>query len=282
MAIRIRSLSFLIFIVSGLLGLQSCLPERKIATTFIESQQQFNLLVNPPDLVFKYNHKGEIIDGFDTLRPVQQDSALWVNSQFMQYINDSIMLESYMNQFIGELRELGFNVYLAESIDSFMTGKPQSYILDIPQIQLDEYYYPLIDEEDFLDTTYYKQFNLNAVDFSSWFELSKANVPNAKKMVLYSSHTTYDSFDGRFFNDPFSGQVRYKYTIDSLQTTDVYEMAPYLGKKHAGYLYDYFMNQYIAKHLPEGMKMMDYYHYNRNKKSFSSAGDDRFDILGSK
>jgi hypothetical protein len=59
-------------------------------------------------------------------------------------------------------------------------------------------------------------------------------------------------------------------------------MAIYLGKKHAGYLYDYFMNQYIAKHLPEGMKMMDYYHYNRNRKSFSPAYDDRFDFLGTK
>ena len=120
------------------------------------------------------------------------------------------------------------------------------------------------------------------MDFSCWFELRKAGVENAKRMVLYTTNTAYDTFEGRFFNDPFSGNVRYKYTIDSLRTKDVYEMATYLGKKHAGYLYDYFMNQYIAKHLPEGMKMMDYYHYDRKRKSFSPAYDERFDILGSK
>lgn len=263
-------------------GLQSCLPERKVADTFIKSPHMINLLINPPGMVFKYNHKGEAIEGFDSLLPVQQDSALWDHSRFMQFINDSVMLESYMNNFIDELRLLGFNVYLNTAIDSFMTGKPQSYILDVSQIQLDEYYYPLQDEDAFLDTIYYKKFNLNAVDYSCWFDLSKAGTENARKTTLYTSNTAYDTFDGRFFNDPFSGTVRYKYTIDTLQTKDVYEMATYLGKKHAGYLYDFFMNQYIAKHMPQGFEMQDYYHYNRNRKSFAPAYEDRFEILGTK
>ena len=282
MKFRYRSLIFTVCVISGLLGLQSCLPERKIANGFIQSSNALNLLVRPPDLVFKYNHKGEIIEGFDSLSADQQDSALLVSSRYVQFLNDSILLESYMNQFIGELRASGFNVYLADAIDSFMTDKPQSYVLDISQIQVDEYLYPLLDEEDYMDTTYYKQFNLNAVDFSCWFELSKANTANAKKMLLYSTGTAYDTFDGRFFNDPFTGNVRYKYNIDSLKTKDVYTMATYLGKKHAGYLFDYFMNQYIAKHLPEGMRMMDYFHYDRKRQSFSSAYDERFEILGSR
>ncbi len=282
MRFRVQPFLFVLVAFLAFSGLQSCLPERKIADNFIQTKNVLNLLVNPPDLVYKYNHKGELIEGFDSLSETRQDSALWATSKYVQHLNDSILLESYMNRFIGELRELGFNVYLSNAIDSFLTRGPQSYVLDISQIQVDEYLYPLLDEEDYMDSTFYKKFNLNAVDFSCWFELSKANTENAKKMLLYSSSTSYDSFDGRFFNDPFTGAVRYKYTIDSLYTKDVYEMAIYLGKKHAGYLYDYFMNQYIAKHLPEGMKMMDYYHYNRNRKSFSPAYDDRFDFLGTK
>lgn len=282
MKFGIRPIIFSIWIVSGILILSSCLPERKIANDFIQSQHVLNLLVNPPEFVFKYNHKGEIVEGFDSLSESKQDSALWSSSLFVQYLNDSIVLETYMNKFITELRDLGFNVYLASDIDSFMTGKPQSYIVDVAQIQVDEYFYPLLDQEDFMDTTYYKKINLNAVDFSCWFELHKANAENVKKMVLYSSSTSYDSFDGRFFNDPFTGAVRYKYTIDTLNLKDVYAMATYLGKKHADYMYDYFMNQYIAKHLPEGMKMMDYYHYDRNRKTFAPAYEERFDILGPK
>lgn len=277
-----QSLLIALIILTGLFGLQSCLPERKVANTFIQSQHVINLLVNPPAYVLKYNHKGEAIEGFDSLSQQQQDSALWNESRYIQFLNDSAVLETYMNNFIDELRLLGFNVYLSSTIDSFDTGKPQSYLVDVSQIQLDEYYYPLRDEDAFLDTVYYKQFNLNAIDFSCWFDLSKAGVENARKALLYATNTAYDTFDGRFFNDPFSGMVRYKYTIDTLRTNDVYDMATSLGKKHAGYLYDFFMNQYVAKHLPEGIKMEDYYHYNRNKKSIYPAYDDRFEILKTK
>jgi len=239
-----------------------------------------NLLVNPPGQVFKFNHKGEEIEGFDSLSQEQQDSALWNDSKFIQFINDSILLENYMNNFIDELRLLGFNVYLNSSIDSFMTGKPQSYVVDIAQMQLDEYYYPLEDKDEFVDTIYYKRFNLNAVDYSCWFDLRKAGTENARKTTLYATNTAFDSFDGRFFNDPFTGTVRYKYTIDSLHSQDVYAMAGYLGKKYAAYLYDFFMNQYIAKHLPEGMRMDNYFHYDLKSKSFTPAYEERFDILG--
>jgi hypothetical protein len=271
-----------IFFLTGLLGMQSCLPERKVAGTFIQSPNMINLLVNPPAVVFKYNHKGEMIERFDSLSQEQQDSALWEQSQFVQFISDSTLLESYMNKFIDELRLLGFNVYLNSAIDSFMVLKPQSYVLDIVQMQLDEYLYPLMDEDAFLDTVYYKKFNLNAIDYSTWFHLGKAGSESPRKTLLYASNTAYDTFDGRFFNDPFTGTVRYRYTIDSLHTQDVYEMATYLGKKHAGYLYDFFMNQYVAKHLPEGMQMQDYYHYNRDRKSIAPAYEDRFEVLGSK
>ncbi len=276
------SFFFILFIGSGIFILPSCLPERKVANTFINSPHVLNLLVIPPDYVFKFNHKGESIEGFDALTQTQQDSALWTNSRYIQHLSDSLLLENYMNNFIGELRNLGFNVYLEDAIDSFMTGKPQSYVLDMAQMQLDEYDYPLEDEEAFNDTVYYKRTNLNAVDFGCWFDLSKANTENAKKTVLYSSSTSYDSFDGRFFNDLFTGVVHYKYNIDSLTVKDVYDMACYLGKKHAGYLFDFFMNQYISKHMPEGKQMQDYYHYSRSRESFAPAGDDRFEILGTK
>lgn len=262
--------------------LHSCLPEQKIATTFIQSPGLINLQVNPPGMVFKFNHKGELIDGFDSLPAAQQDSALWFSSKYMQFINDSVLLENYMNSFIKELRVLGFRVFLNGAVDSLFMESNQSYRLDISQIQLDEYLYPLEEEDAFLDTIYYKTFNLNAVDYSCWFDLSKAGVENGRKTLLYSSNTAYDAFDGRFYNDPFTGTVRYRFTNDTLQIHDVYEMSSYLGKKHAGYLYDFFLNQYIAKNLPKGIEMMDYYHYSLKRKNIMPAYDDKFEILRAK
>ena len=273
---------FLPAFISGIFLLSSCLPERKIAQVFIQSPHEINLLILPPETTFKYNHKGELLEGFDSLNEAGQDSALWTTSEFMQYISDSLLLETYMNRFIGELRELGFNVYLNDAFDSFLTDKPQSYVLEIAQMQLDEYIYPLEDEEPFEDTTYYKRFDLNAIDFSCWFELSKANTTKVRKTILYSSQTAYDSFDGQFYFDPWSNKVVYKYSIDTLKVKDVYDLAAYLGKKHAGYLYDYFMNQYIAINLPPNELLQYYYHFDRYRKTIVPVEDERFDILGTK
>jgi len=269
-------------ILAGVAGLHSCLPERKVANTFIESPHMITLAVNPPAAVFKFNHKGEAVAGFDSMTQARQDSALWSSSRYVQFISDSIVLENYMNSLIDELRASGFNVYLEGAYDSVLAGKPQSYLFEISQVQLDEYYYPLEDEDSFLDTIYFKKFNLNAVDFSCWFNLRKIGSGKSRKTLLYSTNTAYDTFDGRFFNDPFSGTVRYKYTIDTLKISDVYDMAKYLGKKHAGYLYDFFLNQYVAKHMPEGYDEEIYYHYDRTRKTLSPATEDRFEILDTK
>ncbi|MEI6456665.1 MAG: hypothetical protein WCO93_10295 [bacterium] len=274
-----RALKFGIFIVSFLFLLTSCLPEQKIANTLIQSPPEINILVFAPEVVFKYNHKGEMIPGFDSIGDAQQDSALWVESSYVQYLNDSLLLEKYINSFINELRLLGFNVYLDNSIDSFLIGKPQSYVWNIAQIQVDEYLYPLEDEEPFQDTVYYKRFDLNAVDFSCWFELSKVNAEKAHKLTLYSSFTAYDNFEGEFYLDPWEMDMKYKYRLDSLQVKDVTEMAVYSGRKHAAYLYDYFLNQFIAARLPKGQTMYYYYHYNRQKKSVSPTDDTGFEVI---
>jgi hypothetical protein len=259
--------------------LAGCLPEQKLGNRFIEEKPAINIMVLPPDVVLKYNHKGEQIPQFDTLTDAQQDSALWVNSQYIQMIDDSVVLEHYMNSFIGELRTLGFSVYLHSSLDSFMSDRPHSYLLNLAQMQLDEYFYPLEDEEAFDDTVYYKRFDLNAVDFSCWFELSKLNSGSLRKTLLFSSGSAYDDFSGTFMYDPWTGDVKYRYSIDTLQLGDLYDMATNLGKRHASYTFDYFLNLYIAKNLPEGAPMYNYYHYNRFRKTLNATEEDRFEIL---
>lgn len=265
-------------------GLTSCLPERKVAMTYVSQPPAINLLIFPPELIFKYNHKGEAIPGFDTLTESLKDSALWASSSYVQYLSDSLLLETYMNNFIGELRDFGFNVYLGAAIDSFLLLQaPQSYLLNLSQMQIDEYLYPLEDEEAFMDTIYYKRFDLNAIDFSNWFELNKVN-PTEKKRVttLFSEHSAFDSFEGEFLIDPWGGNVNYRYKIDSITVDDITDMAAYLGKKHASYLYDYFLNQYIAQHLPPGEMLNYYYHYNRFRKTITPTDIDRFEFLGTK
>jgi hypothetical protein len=265
-----------------LMGLVSCTLEQKLADSFAKKPLEFNIQLFTPDILYKYNHKGEDIPGLDTLPEKIQDSLLFVHSKIIRNLSDSIYLDKYVNNFIDELRRLGFKVYIEGGVDSFLLVQPQSYVLNMAQVQIDEYYYPFEDSEEFNDSSYYRKFNLNAVDASTWFELSKMNAHKPVKTVLYSTLTVSDGFNGRFYNDVFFGDVKYKYTLDTLRVKDVYELAEYAGKKNASYLFDYFMNQYVAYHLPQGEEPQFYFHYNRFHKTVMDAGEERFEILQSK
>jgi hypothetical protein len=257
----------------------SCSMEKKLGQTFVKSPPEIDLQLFTPDLLFKFNHKGEEIEGFKDLSDSQQDSALYVNSTFLQFIDDSIYLEHYMNSFIDELRSLGFNVFLDHSVDSFLQGKPQSYIVNISQVQLDEYKFPVVDSEPVEDTVYTKTFHLNAVDASAWFELSKINSTKSQKTVLYSSFTASDGFNGNFLINSFTLDVQYRYKIDSLKVKDIYELSFYAGKRDASYLFDFFMNQYIAYHFPKGMEPQYYLHYDRFRQTFTPTEDEKLEVL---
>jgi hypothetical protein len=259
----------------------SCTVESKLADNFLKKLPEIDIQLFTPDAVFKYNHKGEEIQGLEKLSAAGQDSSLFAHSRFIQYVSDSLFLDNYVNNFIDELRKLGFKVYVDASVDSVLLRKPQAYVLNIAQIQVDEYKLPYEDSEEIDDSVYYKKFGLNAVDLSCWFELSKMNAVKPVKTVLYSTFSGSDGFNGRFYVDPFTYEVRYKYKIDSLEVKDVYELASYAGKKNASYLFDFFMNQYIVYNMPEGIDPMDYYHYNRFRRSVDPAGEDKFEILQS-
>lgn len=262
-------------------GVTACTPEYKLAKEFRANPPGFYFHLDPPALLFKYNHKGELIEDLNKMTPEQQDSALFFSSSFIQYINDSTFLENYVNGFLNELRNLQFPVYIGNEADSFLMSQPQSYEIDIVQIQLDEYFYPYEDEEYFYDTLFYKKFDLDAVDFSVWVELSKFNHSSNLKTVLYSSHMASDNLEGEFILDPFRQQVKYSYTVDSLSVGDLNDIATLLGKVHASYLFDFLLNQYIAFHIPKGFQPQVYYHYNRFRDSFVPVEEERFELLDS-
>ena len=277
---RFRFILFTLTWVMVWLG--ACAQEKEIGKQFVQNAAGFNIQLFTLNSLYKNNHKGEVIPGFDSLSPAQQDSALWFSSSFIQHVDDSLYLVTYVNNFIDEIRALGFKVYLDTSLVGFLKGQSQSYVVNIAQVELDEYYYAYEDKEQFGDSVYYKNVSLNAVDASSWFELSKLNAEKPVKTVLYSAFTATDALDGRFYNNPFSGEVIYSYKIDSLKLTDIYDLAAYSGKKHASFLFDFFMNQYIAYHMPEGIDMRGSFHYNRFRKSIVREDEEQFEILESR
>jgi hypothetical protein len=265
-----------------LMTFSSCTIEKKLGREFITEAPKICIEVYTPQSIFKFNHKGEIIPGFDSLTTTQQDSALYASSHFIKYVEDSVFLDRYVNSFIDELRSIGFRVFLDNSADTALRTQPQAYVVNMSQVQLDEYFLPFEDSESVGDTEFYKSFDLNAVDASSWFELNKYNVVKPVKTVLYSSFTASDAFSGNFVMNNFTMDLKYRYKIDSLRVKDIYDLASYSGRRNANYLFDYFMNQFIAINMPQGMETLGYLHYVPSGKTFIFSDDDKFEVLKSK
>jgi len=261
----------------------SCTIEKKLGKDFLKQAPQFCIQLQPPQNIFKYSHKGEIIPGFDSLTGPQQDSALYASSRFIQYVDDSTFLDKYVNSFIDQLREIGFRVFIdGNNVDTILRKEPQAYVLNMSQLQLDEYFDPFEDSQQVGDTIFYKTFELNAVDASSWLELSKYNAFKPVKTVLYSSFTASDAFTGNFVLNNFTQNLKYRYKIDSLRMADLYELASYSGRRNANYFFDYFMNQYIAYNMPKGMEILGYLHYVPSTKTFVFTDDEKLEVLTSR
>lgn len=264
-----------------LLIFPSCTIEKKLGKEFLTETPKICIEVYTPQTFYKFSHKGEMIPGFDSLTGSQQDSALYASSRFIRYVDDSVFLDRYVNSFIDELRNIGFRVFLDSNADTVLRTQPQAYVVNMSQVQLDEYFQPFEDSESIGDTEFYKSFDLNAVDASSWFELNKYNVVKPVKTVLYSSFTASDGFSGNFIMNNFTMDLKYRYKIDSLKMNDLYDLASFSGRRNAGYLFDYFMNQFIAFNMPQGMEILGYLHYVPSNKTFNFTEEEKFEVLKS-
>jgi hypothetical protein len=75
------------------------------------------------------------------------------------------------------------------------------------------------------------------------------------------------------------GTLSREETLDSIGMNDVYRMAYDLGQKHAEFLFDYFMNEYIRENLPAGVVKKQYFYFDRKTKSLKQGNYDRFDVI---
>jgi hypothetical protein len=216
------------------------------------------------------------IDSADELTEWELDSVLFENSLYLQYIDDSIMLDYYTSNFINELKAYGFNVYGEDSLMSFLNGQQNAFIVNMAQLEIEEYVMPIKEEEEFGEYIYFEVIDLNAVNLNSWFEVSRVN-DDERVDVFFTSLYATDDLEGFFTFNYFTGDVGFRYSIDTLRMDEIYQLGAVAGYTYAGYTFDYLMNTYIQKRLlEEGLYSTNtYYHYNRRKGYLVPASEER-------
>jgi hypothetical protein len=263
---------FILLLLGALLlkwGTTRAQSERKQAKAFVQKMIGMPVVVSPPAFLYKYNLKTEILDSIPYFNQRQKDSILWVHSDYIRKINDSIFIARFMTGYRTELKKYGLLV-VQRPFDSTY------YRIHVAQIELEEQYYFYSDTAYYGNNIYVHHQNLNAVDVSSWFVLSGPLVPDKKGKVLFAENLLTDNLEGHFQVDPYSGEIKYLYTVDSLTVKKIYAYAKNLGRTYAGYTFDYLLNTFLTKNLPASKRTKRYWRYDPYRHKFFSAFDDRF------
>jgi hypothetical protein len=267
----------LFFFVAGLMF--SCSVERNLARRYVKGHKGDGVLLSPVNFLYK-DYLGAYIDTDKYPKPEQQDSVAYYQSNYVQYILDSVFLTNFTNSLIEGLEDYGFKVILDQSADRFFdSGKPE-WIIQLAQLQLEEddqpaYVYGYDDE----DNEYYQEYKIHTLSLNSWLEVNRLNSDKTAKQMLYLSGYIEDDQNGTVSLDYYKGAFYFEDYRDTISFDNIYKMSISSGKKHADLLFDYFMNDYIRRNLPAGAGTRKEMHYDGKFHSINSRLIERFDVI---
>lgn len=272
-----KAISGILLAVSLTLLLSACSIERQIGRKYIARADSTSFLVLFPAEVFVVNKKNEYSDGSFLFSEAQKDTSLFRNSELLPFLNDESIIKPFKESFVQELSNYGFRVYDTTQMDQFMAIQYHSRVLNVAQIELQEYFTSYEDAVTVDDQVYTKVIYLNGINIGSWFEISPINeVEKAKIPVLFATHDLTDRWNGYFVQRFLTGEIEYRLEIDSLQPDDVRNFAAYLGRLYAAYTFDYMLNREIKSKTPIQDQTDAFYRYDPYQKRLFVTETDKF------
>lgn len=272
-----KALTGIFIAVTIALLLSACSVERQMGRKYIARADSTSFLVLFPAEVFVVNKKNENFDGSFLFSEAQKDTSLFRNSVLLPFLNDEAILTPFKESFVKELSNYGYRVYDTTQMDQFMAVEHHSRVLNVAQIELQEYLTSYEDAVTVDEQVYTKVIYLNGINIGSWFEISPINeVEKAKIPVLFATHDLTDRWNGYFVQRFLTGEIEYRLEIDSLQPNDVLNFAAYLGRLYAAYTFDYMLNRDIKSKTPLQEQTEVYYRYDPYQKRLFVTDQDKF------
>ena len=250
---------FLAFLFSA------CSVERKMAMEFIKHKEHKGaVLVVPPFALDMYNANKYNLDSLYIPENYPLDSVLFQQTKLLKLISDSLFVENYINAFIQNISNIGFQVYLPDELEAFKNAESPAYVFKFAQVELSEEITQYDIKEELSGKLYFKSFDVYLVNLNSWFEFEARDTTWQK--VFYAENAVADEVNGQVLIDETKKSPVLYYEIDSLYTEHIYQMATEVGKVYAGYFADYLMNKYIEKHFPPNLNPALFFHYDAEYK----------------
>jgi len=249
-----------------------CSPGRKLATRFVTSQGNINILLLPPSGIIK-----KLVNADPSA--VHPDSIVILpieESTLLSELNDTAFVNYYFRSLRYHLEQFRVNVFGPWNLDAFFALDTIGFMFSTVQMELLEYsdkfedYYTSLDENNYI-----VQLPRRNLELSTWIEYSELNNPLRPMEVLYSMQSSSDYFEGRFVYY-FIGGVSYSHRSYYLEAHDMYDLAYYAGLTNAQYIFDHLMNLYVADNLGRPRRTPVYYQYDVNQYTIRRTGTDRF------
>jgi hypothetical protein len=258
-------LVFLIIVNTALL-FASCSPERKLASRFVKNVPKPSVLVLLPEAVFKENLKWTVEK--DSVTDTIQ-SALVIDN-----LQDKTVLDAFTLTFTNELSKYGLTAYTDKSMEDFMMLDSSAWMINIAQIELQEYTTQYTDNQSFFGNDFSSDFALNGINSAFWFEFNPVNGnENQLPEIMFAANDLYDKFEGRFIMDVTTGELTYQLDLDTITNQDFMNQINFTARLLAGYTFDYLMNRYVGENYPDADQ---YFRYDPFRKRLYETLDDRF------
>ncbi|MDD4374842.1 MAG: hypothetical protein PHG67_13070 [Bacteroidales bacterium] len=274
---KITTIWFKIFLVFGVvLFVSACSPTRKLAKSYINESTEWNLLVLFPDQLFKVNDRYDRDESKLTgLSEAAKHDSLLAQSLFLSSLNDSTILFHFKNAYWDALSRYDVKLFSEADFDRFYEQDSLSWIINVAQIELQEFISDTEDEENFFGLRYTQIVPLNGINFAVWTEINALNDKSSENKVYFTDQNLFDYHEGQFTYDFFTGSVNYYYHVDTLNIADIENFASFMGRLSATYTYDQLLNNKL-KNYTRDEDHPDYYRYDPYSKRLFKTEFDRF------
>ena len=203
----------------------ACNTELKLARQFVDEYQHVPVAVYFPeaaDVKVEYN------------------TQLGQQTEVLNHFSADLFLDLMYAAYAEEMRNYSLDVYVPENPDNVQVDSVH-WLVMLSRVEITG---RIMEYVDYLFDGAYEDYShrypLNVVNVASWFEMNDS----IWKPVLFHELNLMDGFKSNVDESVWSFQ--YDYTIDTLETADVYNFAVYLGKLYAPYTFDYMMNSHIG------------------------------------
>lgn len=242
-----------VFAAGFMMLLSSCTIERKLASEYLKNRDSEAVLLIRPDFIYKEGYKVPDSINVESIPEAERSAKLLGYTELIQYLDDSIFIEGYMNGLVFGLRQAQYQVFSGQSAHSFLLSSSDRIILNLAQLEIEEYYIPVEEQASFSDEENYSyEFDITGVNINSWFEISGMNRNDTSIRVVYNNYQVSDHVASEYRYFAISGEVKFLYHVDSLQVYDLYEAGWNAGYYNADNFSNYLLNRYIRDNMPKG------------------------------